>query len=162
MIPTRSHRRWVVVFSLLAALVLALFPLPVWASLLRPEWVMLALIYWCLALPERVGIGAAWAMGLLLDVANGTLLGQHALAFAVVAYITLKLYARIRRSPLWQQALIVLVLVFIEQMLVLWITGMIGQLPWRWSSLLPTLTSMLVWPGVFMVLRNMRRTLRVS
>ncbi|MDA1107881.1 MAG: rod shape-determining protein MreD [Proteobacteria bacterium] len=162
MIPTRAHRGWVIALTLLAALVLTLFPLPAWASLLRPEWVMLVLIYWCLALPDRIGIGTAWGMGLLLDAARGTLLGQHALAFALVAYITLKLYARIRRSPLWQQALIVLALVFIEQMLVLWITGMIGQLPWRWSYLLPTFTSMLLWPGVFLVLRHMRRTLRVT
>lgn len=162
MIPARAHRGWVIALTLLAALVLTLFPLPVWAGLLRPEWMMLALIYWCLALPERIGIGAAWGMGLLLDAANGTLLGQHALAFALVAYITLKLYARIRRSTLWQQASIVLALVFIEQMLVLWITGMIGQLPWRWGYLLPTFTSALVWPGVFLVLRHMRRTLRVT
>ncbi|MDO9371227.1 MAG: rod shape-determining protein MreD [Gammaproteobacteria bacterium] len=162
MIPTRAHRGWVIALTLLAAFVLTLFPLPAWASLLRPEWVMLALIYWCLALPDRIGIGAAWGMGLLLDAASGTLLGQHALAFALVAYITLKLYARIRRSPLWQQALIVLALVFIEQMLVLWITGIIGQLPWRWGYLLPTFTSMLVWPAVFLVLRHVRRTLRVT
>ena len=162
MIPTRARRGWVIALTLLAAFALALLPLPAWASLLRPEWLLLALIYWCLALPNRIGLGTAWGMGLLLDVARGTLLGQHALAFALVAYITLKLYARIRYSTLWQQALIVLVLVFIEQMLVLWISGMIGQFPWRWAYLLPTFTSMLVWPMVFLLLRHVRRTLRVT
>lgn len=162
MIPTRARRGWVIALTLLAAFTLGLFPLPAWAGLLRPEWVMLALIYWCLALPDRIGIGAAWSMGLLLDVASGTLLGQHALAFALVAYITIKLCVRIRRFTLWQQALIILLLVFIEQMLVLWISGMISQFPWHWAYLLPTFTSMLVWPGVFLVLRHMRRTLRVT
>lgn len=159
---SRPRRSWVIALSLLAALMLTLLPLPGWAMLARPEWVMLVLIYWCLAMPHRVGIGTAWIMGLLLDAATGTLLGQHALAFALVAYITLKLYMRIRLFTLWQQALSVLALVFIEQMLVLWITGMTNQLPWRWDYLLPTLTSMLLWPLIFMLLRNVRRTMRVT
>ena len=159
---SRPRRSWVIALSFLTALMLTLAPLPSWASLLRPEWVILVLIYWCLAMPHRVGIGTAWSMGLLLDVATGTLLGQHALAFALVAYIVLKLYMRIRAFTLWQQALSVLALVFIEQMLVLWITGMTNQPPWRWGYLLPTLTSMLLWPPIFLLLRNVRRTLRVT
>lgn len=158
----RPRRSWVIALSLLAALMLTLLPLPGWAMPARPEWVMLVLIYWCLAMPQRVGIGAAWIMGLLLDAATGALLGQHALAFALVAYITLKLHIRIRLFTPWQQALSVLALVFIEQMLVLWITGMINQIPWRWGYLLPSLTSMLLWPPIFMLLRNVRRTLRVT
>ncbi|MDP1708554.1 MAG: rod shape-determining protein MreD [Gammaproteobacteria bacterium] len=159
---SRPRRGWAIALSLLVALMLSLVPIPTWATLVRPEWVMLVLIYWCLALPHRIGIGTAWGMGLLMDAATGTLLGQHALAFALVAYITLKLYMRLRLFTLWQQALSVLALVFIEQMLVLWITGMTHQLPWRWDYLLPTLTSMLLWPPVFLVLRNLRRTLRVT
>lgn len=156
------RRGWVIALSLLVAFMLTLIPIPVWATLARPEWVMLVLIYWCLALPHRIGIGTAWVMGLLLDAATGTLLGQHALAFALVAYFTLKLCMRIRLFTLWQQALSVLALVSIEQMLVLWITGVIGQFPWRWGYLLPTLTSMLVWPGIYIVLRHVRRSLRVT
>ncbi len=75
MMILRRHGNWVIVLSLLIALVLTLLPLPPWAAPYRPDWVALALIYWCLALPERVSVGIGWSMGLLLDGLSGTLLG---------------------------------------------------------------------------------------
>lgn len=83
----------------------------------------MTLIYWCMALPYRIGIGMGWLVGLLLDVARGALLGQYALALSVVAYLTLQAYRRIRVFPPWRQALTVLVLLLIEQVLVFWISG---------------------------------------
>lgn len=152
----RRHGAWVIVMSFVAALALTILPLPVRVDVYRPEWVALVLIYWCLALPERVGIGIAWGMGLLLDVIKGALLGQHALSLAVVAYIALKLHRRIRVFPIWQQALSVLLLVALQQMLVLWIKGISGQPPWSWTYWLPSLISMLLWPWVFFALRELR------
>ena len=82
-----SPRRWLLVPSLGVALLLTLLPLPEWASELRPPWVALTLLYWILAAPERVGVFWGWAMGLLLDVSIGTILGQHALSLAVMAWL---------------------------------------------------------------------------
>ena len=91
-----SPRRWLLVPSLGVALLLTLLPLPEWASELRPPWVALTLLYWILAAPERVGVFWGWAMGLLLDVSIGTILGQHALSLAVMAWLMVSLQRRLR------------------------------------------------------------------
>ena len=148
--------------SFVVALVLTMLPLPDWAEPARPEWVAMVLIYWCMAVPQRVGVGVGWIMGLFLDVVHGALLGQHALALAVVAYLALSLHQRVRVFPLWQQALTILLLVALEQMLVLWIKGVIGESPETWNYWWPSLTSMLLWPWIFLVLRDVRRKFRVS
>jgi rod shape-determining protein MreD len=119
--------------------------------------VALVVIYWCLAVPERMGVGVAWVMGILLDVISGALLGQHALALALVAYVALKLHRQTRLFPVWQQAFMVMLLIIMEQMLNLWVQGVIGQPPRSWKYWLPVLTSMLLWPWVFFLLRDLRR-----
>lgn len=146
-----------ILFSFIVALALAIVPLPAWALVYRPEWVALVLIYWCLTEPHRVGIAMAWAAGLLLDVLTDSLLGQHALALAVVAYLALKLNRRLRTSMVWQQALTVLLLIAVEQMLVLWIKGISGNPPWNLGYFIPSLTSMLFWPAVYALLRGLSR-----
>jgi len=153
---------WIIVTSFLAALALTVLPLPNWFALVRPEWVALVLIYWCMALPGRVGVGVAWIVGLLLDVLRGGLLGQHALSLALVAYITLQLYQRIRVFPLWQQAVSVFILVLLHLLLQLWIKGISGNPPPALVFLLPALSSMLLWPLMFLGLRRLRRRYRVS
>ncbi|MCC6209033.1 MAG: rod shape-determining protein MreD [Gammaproteobacteria bacterium] len=153
---------WIIVLSFLAALALTILPLPGWIAAIRPEWAVLVLIYWCMALPGRVGVGWAWVVGLLLDVLRGGLLGQHALSFALVAYVTLHLHQRIRVFPLWQQAVSVLILVLLHLLLQLWIKGISGNPPPAMSFLLPALSSMLLWPLMFLGLRRLRRRFRVT
>jgi rod shape-determining protein MreD len=148
--------------SLLIALLLSILPLPHWATPFRPDWVTLVLIYWCLALPQRVGVGIAWTLGLIEDVLSASLLGQHALGLAVVAYLTLRFHQQIRVFPLWQQALTVLVLLATKQLLVLWVHGILGYPPDTPLYWLPSLTGMILWPWVFVVLRDVRRRFQVS
>ena len=139
-----------------------MLPLPVWAQAFRPEWVTLVLIYWCMALPGRVSIGWGWAAGLMLDITLGNLLGLHALAMSIVAFLTIKLYQRIRVYPLGQQALAILVLVAMSQLLILWILGIIGATPDSWTYWLPSISSAIIWPWMFIVMRGARRHFRVA
>ncbi|KOR30889.1 rod shape-determining protein MreD, partial [Achromatium sp. WMS3] len=110
MTATPQHNSWVIIIILLIATVLSIMPIPFWARYFRPQWVTLVLIYWTLALPQRINIGSAWLIGILQDVITGTLLGQHALAFSVVTFVVVSLHLRIRMFPLWQQSIIVMVL----------------------------------------------------
>jgi rod shape-determining protein MreD len=153
---------WVIALSLMAALVLTLLPLPQWVSFARPEWVAMVLIYWCMALPNRVGITTGWFLGLLLDVIRGSLLGQHALALAVVAYLMLKLHQRVRLVPPWQQAMTILVLMLLYAMLLLWIKGLTGYAPVIWLYLMPALSTALLWPAMFVLMRFVRRYYQVT
>ena len=151
----------IIIASFILALSLQMLALPAWAEVWRPDWVTLTLIYWCIALPERVGVVIGWLAGLTLDVASGAVLGQHALILAIVAYLALRLHRRIRVFPLWQQALSVLMLVTLHLMLVLWIKGFLGQSIETWAYWLPALSSMLMWPFIFLTLRYFRRSYRV-
>jgi rod shape-determining protein MreD len=162
MTTTQPTGRWVIVVSFLLAFLLAGIPLPGELQRFRPDWVTMVLIYWCMALPHRIGIGVGWAVGLLLDIGRGALLGQHALALAVVAYLTVQTYRRIRVAPLWQQAFSVLALLLIEQILIFWISGVIGYPPRDWWYLAPAVGGMLLWPLLFVILRDARRYFQVS
>jgi rod shape-determining protein MreD len=146
-----------IAISFLVALVLSIVPLPEWARPLRPEFIAMLLIYWCLSAPERVGVGFAWFVGIVMDVAHGVLLGQHALTFTLVAWATAKLHQRIRLFPIWQQALSVFLLIVLSQMLTLWIKGMAGQPPETWKYWLPSVTSFILWPWFFVFMRGTRR-----
>ncbi len=158
----KQRGNWVIVMSFVVALMLMALPMPDWAGIWRPAWVALALIYWCMALPARIGIMVAFILGILLDVLSGTLLGQNALALSVVAFITLQFYQRVRVLPLWQQGVTVFGLAFIHQVLILWINGIQGM-PVSFSAYWASpLISMVLWPWIFVVLRDLRRKYQVA
>ena len=158
----RAHGRWLIALSIVLALVLMITPLPGLLQPYRPEWTMLVIIYWSLALPARVGVGIAWLVGLLQDVLQATPLGSHALAFALAAYLTIQLYQRIRNFPLWQQALTVLLLMLLVRGALFATRGLMDSPALDWRFWLPVLTSTLVWPPLFLLLRFLRRTYRVN
>ncbi len=162
MAQTKKQGGKVIVFTLVVALLLVVFPLPDALRPFRPEWATLVLIYWCMALPNRVNIGIAWLVGLLVDVLTGSLLGEHALAMAIVVFFTIKLHKQIRVYPLWQQALSIFTLVALGQLLVVWVKGITGESPQSWLYWAPSLTSAIIWPWVFIMLRGVRRKFRVS
>jgi hypothetical protein len=88
----KSQGGFVILITFVVALTLMMMPLPEWAEAARPQWLIMAVIYWCIALPDRVGVIIAWMIGLVLDVATGSLLGQNALAFGIVAFLAIKLH----------------------------------------------------------------------
>lgn len=151
------ERPWVIPLTFLVALMLTAVPMPDWAVALRPEWVAMAVIYWAMALPDRVGVGVGWVMGLALDVLKGAVLGQHALGLAVAAYLTIKLHQRIRVFPLWQQAISIGAILAIHMLLVLWVYGITGHDAASLAYWGPLITSILLWPWVFLLLRDLRR-----
>ena len=162
MILGRHHGGGVIVLTFLIALLLTIMPLPEWMRYLRPDWVGLVLIYWCLAVPDRVGVSTGWFMGLLVDLLTGTLLGQHAMALTVVAYLTLKFHQRLRLFPVWQQALTILVLLILHQLLALWVSRFIGRPGPSWYYWAPSVLGMFIWPFIYVALRSLRRGFRVT
>ena len=154
---------WVAIFfTLMIALVLALLPMPDWTIWLRPAWVLLVLIYWAMTVPSRVSGGVAWIMGILVDLLNGTLLGEHALAYTVVIYFVSRMQIRLHMYPLLQQGLSVFLFVLIYQFIMYCIQGFIGELPSSHLYWLSSVTSMLLWPWLFVLMRDCRRRFRVA
>lgn len=140
--------------TLLAAFILTLLPMPGWAVWLKPAWILMVLIYWTMAAPERVNVGVAWIIGIFLDVLEGTLLGEHALALTTVVYIVARMCSRLRMFPLIQQGLSIFLLVLLYQFILFCIQGFLGALPSSWLYWSSSLTSMLLWPWVYSIMRG--------
>jgi rod shape-determining protein MreD len=152
----------VITITLLIAIILTIMPLPIWATWARPLWVLMVLSYWALALEDRVGIGIAWLVGILLDILNGTLFAEHALVMTLAIYVVLKFKHQIRMFPVWQQAVVMCLLSFMYQGVIYIIQGMIGHSPDTVFYWLPLLTTLIFWPWVFILLRDCRRRFKVS
>lgn len=146
-----------VMLTFLLALILTSLPIPETVVMFRPEWLVLVLVYWCMATPERIGIFTGWLMGLILDVMYGSMLGQNAMSLAVIAYLVGILHLRVRMFPLWQQSVMVFVLVLVHLGINAWIRGITGQFSIIWTYWTPALTSALVWPFLFILLRDLGR-----
>jgi rod shape-determining protein MreD len=122
--PTQSSRRillpakpWFIFATLVAALFLNVVPLG--RLTVMPDWVALVLLFWCIHQPLKVGMGAAFVLGLLMDVANASIMGQHALAYVLLAFGSGVLSRRILWFPLVQQALHVLPILVGTQIIML-------------------------------------------
>tara|TARA_R110001599_G_scaffold69414_24_gene195778 strand:- start:3849 stop:4337 length:489 start_codon:yes stop_codon:yes gene_type:complete len=152
----------VVVASFLVAALLAVVPLPEWLQWARPEWVALTLLYWCLALPHRVGIFTALLLGVLVDVLEGAVLGQNAFSLTVLALCALLVYQRLRVFSLWQQCGVVFVVIGLHQLIGQWVQNLEGAGARSLLFLLPALSSALLWPVVLQVLRSVRRYYRIT
>jgi rod shape-determining protein MreD len=158
----QGHAYGVILLTFLAAYVLAVLPLPPWLQWGRPDWIALTLIYWCIALPQRVGIATGLVLGVGIDVLEGSVLGQNAFALVVVALLSLILYQRLRVYSLWQQAGVVFILVGINQLICQWLQNIEGGSALPRLFLLPAFSSALLWPVVLHTLRGLRRHYRVS
>jgi rod shape-determining protein MreD len=145
------------VVTIIAAFMLAMMPLPDWAQTFRPDWVTLVLIYWTMALPASIGVTVAWLVGLMLDVSHGALLGQHALGLVLVIYVIHAQHQRLRVASLLQQGIVIFFLLLLKQALVLWVSGIMGRAPDSWLYFMPSITSALFWPWVYIILRDLRR-----
>jgi len=148
--------------TIIGAFMLAIMPLPDWAVEFRPDWVTLVLIYWAMAVPTKIGVTMAWFTGLLLDVSYGTLMGQHAVGMVIVIYVIHIQHQRLRVASLLQQAIVIFFLLLLKQLLSLWVDGMLGRAPDSWLYFMPTITSTLLWPWTYLILRDLRRKFSVE
>ena len=161
-IKEKSNGVWVIVLSFFLAYLLAIVPFPEWAMNYRPEWVPMVLIYWIMALPYRVGIGSAWCAGLILDILEGSVLGLNAVGLVIVAYVTSSIHLRFRMFSSIQQSGLVLVLLGINLFLSHWlkvITGYTAASDMMFT--MGALTSAVLWPSLFQLLRQIRRSFEV-
>jgi len=157
-----SRNTRIVILSIIAAFMLAMMPLPGWAVELRPDWVTLFLIYWAMALPSNIGVGIAWFMGLILDVSHGALLGEHALGLTIVVYVIHVQHQKLRVASLLQQAIVIFSLLMLKQLIVLWVNGIVGRAPDSWLYFMPSLIGAMLWPWIYIILRDLRRKFGIN
>lgn len=157
-----SGRLYIIALTITAALVLQIFPLPSQVSLYRPDWVLVVLSYWTMALPHRVNVGVAFITGMALDVLLGTPLGVHSLVLSSTTFILAANYQRLRNYSVWQQCIVIGLISAFYHLLSFWLLNLLNDIFFRYEYLLPVLTSMLIWPWVFWMLRKLRRQLKIK
>ena len=151
---------WFVALTLFAGFIANLLPVSGYAAMLKPDFLALVILYWCIQEPRLMGVGVAWFAGLFMDVADATLFGQHALAYAFLAYAAEYFRRRVLRFPLWQQAVQVAVLLVATAGLVL-VVRFIGGAPMpRWTYAAPPIVGALLWPLLSVLLQRPQRPRR--
>ncbi|ULQ45493.1 rod shape-determining protein MreD [Flagellatimonas centrodinii] len=137
------------VLSLVLALLLQLIALPDWLGVVRPYWLPMILSYWALCEPRVSSLVGGFIVGLAADVVFGTVLGQHALALVVVAYLVSRLRGVFVLFELWQATLVLVPIWALYTFLLFWIDGLTGHqasAQLRWMPIIPTT---LLWPLVY-------------
>lgn len=135
-----------VIVTIILSLMLMVVPLPDWASAFRPDWVAITLIYWAMMAPRTWSVGSAWIVGLVLDVAQGTIFGQHALALCFIVFITVRFHLLMRVFPMQQLTATVFAILALYQFILFWINGVAGvDVPavTYWG---PVISGALFWP----------------
>lgn len=156
MIRGQASRQLPILSCIVAALTLTIAPMPDWASPLRPDWVALTLIYWAMVLPRSYSIGTAWLVGIILDVAQGTLLGQHAIALCFVIYITVKFHLQFRVFPVLQMSATVFAMLALYQFILFWVNGVAGVTTSAITYWGPVITGTLIWPVLTLIFGGVR------
>jgi rod shape-determining protein MreD len=142
----RSAPRTLLYASALVGLLLSVLPMPRLLEWLRPDFLLLVVIWFALMAPRAGGLLFAFVAGLFLDAFRGVVLGQHALAFVVVAYLVHRFHLRMRMFSLLQQSLFVFSLLALYQFALWWIDGITGHPVNDWARWLPVFTGTLLWP----------------
>jgi rod shape-determining protein MreD len=150
------HPRLTVLTTTIIAMVFTVVPLPTWLAIVRPAFLVLTVLYWSIMIPRAGGVLLGYAGGLALDVFQGSLLGEHALALAFVTYLAIRLHLLMRAKPLFEQSLFVFAALMVYEFLLWVIDGWSGHpltTPTRWVH---AFTGGLIWPLVVGILGRFR------
>ncbi|MGO8830244.1 MAG: rod shape-determining protein MreD [Steroidobacteraceae bacterium] len=132
--------------SALVALALTVVPVPLALDVLRPDFLVLVVFYWSIESPRAGGLGLAFLAGLALDVINGVVLGQHALALTLMAAWATHLRLRLRVFSVLSQSLTIFALLTGYQFILFWVDGATGNPVTSFSRWLAPVIGALLWP----------------
>jgi len=135
---------------------LLVVPLPEFLSFFRLPWLSLAVIFFSIMTPAGFGVISAWIIGLLADILQGNIFGGNAMALSLIAYLSYRFHLQIRVFPMWQMMLSVLLLLLLNELLVLWVDGIQGQMTFNYIRWLGIILGTLIWPIFMAFLLNLK------
>lgn len=138
--------RGAMILSLVIAFALTILPLRDQWVLYRPEWLALTLVHWGLVSPSKSSLLLAWFVGLMIDAVYGSIIGQHALGFTIVLFMTLRMRSRLLLDSFFQQMFLLFVVLGSYLLINLWILGITGNSPSGWGYWITVITSLIIWP----------------
>ena len=151
---------FVILLSLIFSVILTISTFPLGSF--SPDWTQLFLLYWILAVPLSIGLLSSWIVGLVLDVVLGSTLGINALMYTIISYLVFKIHHIARYITVFQQSIVIIVILMIKFTIVLWIDSILNINNYNISLYWSCVTSALCWPIVFYSLRVLRRKYNIS
>ncbi|MDD0824904.1 rod shape-determining protein MreD [Mannheimia sp. AT1] len=151
----------VLIAIFMISFVLEIMPWPIGFQGLRPTWVVLVLIYWALALPNRVSVGTAFIAGIVWDLILGSILGIHALVLSLAIYFVAKYHLILRNLSLWLQSLLVIAYIILIRFLIFVVEYLLHSAEFNTQEILGAVISGVLWPWIFLLMRQIRRQLRL-
>lgn len=142
-------------------MILRLMSLSPLCDILNPDWILLVVVYWSMALPERFGVFTGWMVGLMTDVLTGRMLGQYALIYAVIAYFSVREHRRLRQFPILHQCLFVFYFLLFAKLVIFGLESLKAGNRLGLEFWYSAFSSVLAWPPVFWALRYVRVVARI-
>ncbi len=142
-----------IALTLIAALLVNLLPWSGYGLWIKPDFVALVVLYWCVEQPRKMGFVAAWLLGMLMDVADGTLFGQHALAYIILAYAGIVLHRRVRMFAVTPQALHIIPLLLLNDLIIVIVRMLAGADFPGWHYFIGSFVAGALWPPLSALLK---------
>ncbi|QIW15891.1 rod shape-determining protein MreD [Pasteurellaceae bacterium RH1A] len=128
---------------------------------LRPTWIVLVLLYWTLALPNKINVGTAFAAGIVWDLILGSILGIHALVLSFAIYFVAKYHLILRNLSLWLQSLLVMGFIVLIRCGIFLVEFILHSAEFNSQELAGAVISGVLWPWIFLLMRHIRRGLHL-
>jgi len=135
---------------------LLVIPLPDNLAFIRIPWLPLSIIFFSIMTPSLFGILSAWLIGFVADLLQGDILGQNAVALSVIAYLSYRFHLQIRIFPIWQMMITVLLLLSLNELILLWVKGISGQIFFNYTRWIAIIIGTLIWPIFMTLLLNVK------
>lgn len=142
-----------IALTLIAALLVNLLPWSGYGLWIKPDFVALVVLYWCVEQPRKMGFVAAWLLGMLMDVADGTLFGQHAFAYIILAYAGIVLHRRVRMFAVTPQALHIIPLLLLNDLIIVIVRMLAGVDFPGWHYFIGSFVAGALWPPLSALLK---------
>ena len=149
-----------ILLTILLSLFVSLITLPL--GYYSPEWILLVLIYWAIAIPSINKLFLAFLLGFLTDIVLGQVLGISSLFYVILIYIVLRLYNSLRYMTIAQQSFVIFFLIIVKQHLLIWAYIIIGKTIEYQAILIGSFMNALLWPLIFFALRYVRRKFNIG
>lgn len=149
-----------ILLTILLSLFVSLITLPL--GYYSPEWILLVLIYWAIAIPSINKLFLAFLLGFLTDIVLGQILGISSLFYVILIYIVLRLYNSLRYMTIAQQSFVIFFLIIVKQHLLIWAYIIIGKTIEYQAILIGSFMNAFLWPLIFFALRYVRRKFNIG
>jgi len=149
-----------ILLTILLSLFVSLITLPL--GYYSPEWILLVLIYWAIAIPSINKLFLAFLLGFLTDIVLGQVLGISSLFYVILIYIVLRLYNSLRYMTIAQQSFVIFFLIIVKQHLLVWAYIIIGKNIEYQAILIGSFMNAFLWPLIFFALRYVRRKFNIG